>query len=266
MSRQGSLGVRPTLSAGMLLALLLLLLFLPGLALAQGAPPPDPWGDAAVSMANEVRDTPVSTSLRIVLLLTALSFLPAAVLVMTPFTRFVIVFSVLRQALGLQQTPPNQVLIGLALFLSLLVMQPQMQQISTEAVKPFMDGHLTTALAIDKAVEPMREFMLENTRRDDMAAILAIGKIPRPESLKEIPTSAVVSAFVLSELKTSFIISFKIFLPFLVVDLIVATVLMGMGMMMVPPTMMSLPFKLLLFILMDGWNLLLRSMASGFGG
>ena len=159
------------------MAFLLCLLALPCVALAQ-TPPADPWSDAALSLAEGATNTPVSTSLRIILLLTALSFLPAALLVMTPFTRFVIVFSVLRQALGLQQTPPNQVLVGMALFLSMLVMQPQMQQISSQAVKPFMEGQLTTAQAMDLAITPMRSFMLENTRRDDMAAILAIGKPP----------------------------------------------------------------------------------------
>jgi len=248
----------------------LLLALVPTLAWAQQAPPlpttpADPWSDAVLGMAKGAQEMPVSTSLRIVLLLTALTFLPAMVLVMTPFTRFIIVLSILRQAMGLQQTPPNQVVIGLSLFMSFLVMQPEIHKVSEEAVKPFLAGQVTTSVAIDKAMDPLRTFMLENTRKDDMAAVLVIGKIEHPKTLDDIPSAAVVSAFILSEMKTAFIIGFKVFLPFLVVDLLVATVLMGMGMMMVPPAMMSLPFKILLFVLMDGWTLLMRSMSAGFG-
>jgi flagellar biosynthetic protein FliP len=202
--------LRAALGGGLLLALALL----PSIAAAQGLTEqgPDVLGEGAVALVAGTEDLPVSAALRLVLILTAMTFLPAVLLVMTPFTRFVIVFALLRQALGLQQAPPNQVLIGLSLFLSLMIMQP------------------------------MRGFMLQNTRGDDLAAVLAIGNLEEPETLEEIPTPAVVSAFVLSELKTAFVIAIKVYLPFLVIDMVIASLLLGMGMMMLPPVIISLPF------------------------
>ena len=225
--------------------------------------------DAAAPLlaaADEARDLPVASTVRLLVILTGLTFVPALLLVMTPFTRFIIVFSLLRQALGLQQSPPNQVLIGLSLFLSLLIMQPTLEEVKDSALDPYIEGQLETSTAIETALVPMRRFMLANTRQSDMAAVLEMGHMPQPETLDEIPTSAVVSAFVLSELTTSFIIAFKIYIPFLVLDIVVANVLLGMGMMVLPPVIISLPFKLMLFVLMDGWNLLVRSMAAGFAG
>jgi flagellar biosynthetic protein FliP len=227
---------------------------------------PDPMGESLVELADEARDMPVASTVRLIVILTAMTFVPALLLVMTPFTRFVVVFSLLRQALGLQQSPPNQVLIGLALFMSMLVMQPTIEEVNQTAFKPYMAGEMDTGVAIDAAMKPMRRFMLANTRRDDLGAVMAMGRLSRPDSLDEVPNSAVVSAFVLSELKTSFVIAVKVYLPFLVIDIIIANILLSMGMMVLPPVIISLPFKLMLFILMDGWNLLVRSMASGFGG
>jgi flagellar biosynthetic protein FliP len=255
--------LRAALGGGLLLALALL----PSIAAAQGLTEqgPDVLGEGAVALVAGTEDLPVSAALRLVLILTAMTFLPAVLLVMTPFTRFVIVFALLRQALGLQQAPPNQVLIGLSLFLSLMIMQPTLQQVNTDAVEPFLAGEMQPVEAIQTGLEPMRGFMLQNTRGDDLAAVLAIGNLEEPETLEEIPTPAVVSAFVLSELKTAFVIAIKVYLPFLVIDMVIASLLLGMGMMMLPPVIISLPFKLLLFVLMDGWNLLIRSMTSGFG-
>ena len=200
------------------------------------------------------------------MILTAMTFVPAILLVMTPFTRFIIVFSLLRQALGLQQSPPNQVLIGLALFMAALVMGPTLSEVNDTALQPFMAGEMDTTAALETAVKPMRRFMLSNTRRDDLSAVMAMGRIPAPEALSDIPTTAVVSALILSELKTAFVIAVKVYLPFLVIDIVIANVLLSMGMMVLPSVIISLPFKLMLFVLMDGWNLLVRSMAAGFGG
>ncbi len=237
-----------------------LLLGVPSLAFAQA----DPLGTGVLDVAEEVRDMPVATSVRVVVLLTALTFVPAILLVMTPFTRFVIVFGLLRQALGLQQSPPNQVLVGLALMLSMLVMQPTLDQVKDDAVDPYLAGEIDTVQAYDRFITPMRGYMLKQTRRTDMAVVMEMGRLGTPATFDDIPTSAVVSAHVLSELKSAFVIAVKVYLPFLVIDIVVANILLAMGMMVLPPVIISLPFKLLLFVLMDGWNLLVRSMASGF--
>jgi flagellar biosynthetic protein FliP len=247
------------------LGLLAAALVLPVVAQAAPEVGQDVLGEGAVALVGGMDDMPTSSALRLVLILTALTFLPAVVLVMTPFTRFVIVFALLRQAMGLQQAPPNQVLIGLSLFLSLLVMQPTLSEVNTVAVQPFLAGELEPDQAIEAGLTPLRAFMLDHTRANDLEAVMQIGHIETPENLERIPTSAVVSAYVLSELKTSFVIAIKVYLPFLVLDMVIASLLLGMGMMMLPPVIISLPFKLLLFVLMDGWNLLIRSMTAGFG-
>ena len=251
---------RGALSVPVLVALVALLL-MPSLAFAQ-----DPLSGVLVAAADEAGQVPVATTVRLLVILTGLTFMPAMLLVMTPFTRFIIVFSLLRQALGLQQSPPNQVLIGLALFMSMLVMRPTLETVNDTALQPYLDGELATAPALEQAMEPMRRFMLANTRQADMAAVMEMSRMERPDTLEEISTPAVVSAFVLSELTSAFVIAFKIYIPFLVIDVVVANVLLGMGMMVLPPVIISLPFKLMLFVLMDGWNLLVRSMAAGFAG
>ncbi len=238
----------------------LIALLVPQLAVAQDLAEP------LIAAAEEARDVPVASTVRLLVILTGLTFMPAMLLVMTPFPRFIIVFSLLRQALGLQQSPPNQVLIGLALFLSMLVMRPTLEEVKTTALDPYLDSQIETTVALETGMKPMRRFMLANTRQTDMAAVMEMAQMERPEQLDDIPTPAVVSAFVLSELTTAFIIAFKIYIPFLVIDIVVANVLLGMGMMVLPPVIISLPFKLMLFVLMDGWNLLVRSMAAGFGG
>ena len=221
---------------------------------------------SAVDLAEEVRDMPVSSTVRLLFILTALTFLPAMILAMTPFTRFVIVFSMMRQAIGLQQSPPNQVLIGLSLFLSLMIMQKPLNQVYDEAITPFMQGEMEVLEAAETAMDPMRNFMLANTRRADLQTMLNISETPEVETLAEIPSTVVVSSFLLSELKTAFVIGVKIYLPFLVLDIIVANILLGMGMMVLPPIIISLPFKIMLFVLMDGWSLLITSITSSFYG
>jgi flagellar biosynthetic protein FliP len=196
-------------------------------------------------------------------MLTGMSFIPAMLVVMTPFVRFVVVLSMLRQALGLQQSPPNQVIVGLSLFLSLMVMQPTLQSAWDGGVDPYLSGQVDAQTGLEGALAPMRGFMLNNTRRSDMATVLEVAKLDRPETLEAVPTSCVVSAYVLSELKTAFITTVYVFIPFLVIDLVVSSVLVGMGMMMLPPVVISLPFKLIVFVLMDGWSLLIRDLAAG---
>ena len=220
--------------------------------------------DAANLATTSLAGDDVSGAVRLIVLLTALTFLPAVVLVMTPFTRFIIVFSLLRQALGLQQTPPNQVLVGLALFLSLMVMGPTVSEVQDTALDPYMSGQLETGEAITRAMAPMRAFMLANTQREEMVTVMRIAQLEQPETLADIPTPVVVSAYVLSELETAFVIAIKVYIPFLVIDLVVASVLLGMGMMVLPPVVISLPFKLLVFVLMDGWGLLVMNMARSF--
>jgi len=222
--------------------------------------------DSAIELSEEVRDMPVSSTIRLLFILTALTFLPAMILAMTPFTRFVIVFSMMRQAIGLQQSPPNQVLIGLSLFLSLMIMQKPLNQVYDQAITPFMQGEVEVLDAVEIGMEPMRNFMLANTRRADLQTMLSIGQIPDVQTLEDIPSTVVVSSFLLSELKTAFVIGVKIYLPFLVLDIIVANILLGMGMMVLPPIIISLPFKIMLFVLMDGWTLLITSITSSFYG
>lgn len=242
------------------LSLLLIVAWLmPGNAWAQDASTPS-LDAGFVELAENVTGDEVSTAVRLVMLLTAMTFLPAVILVMTPFTRFVIVFSLLRQALGLQQSPPNQILIGLSIFLTMLVMHPTISQVQDDALTPYMAGEIQTGEAMEKALDPMRDFMMSNVRKDDLSAILKIGKVERPETVEEIPTTAIASAYLLSELKTAFIIAVKVYIPFLVIDIVVASVLLGMGMMVLPPVVISLPFKILIFVLMDGWSLLVTSM------
>ena len=222
--------------------------------------------DVAIQMAEELRDVPISSTVRILVILTALSFLPSIILAMTPFTRFIIVLSMLRQAVGLQQSPPNQVLIGLSLFLSIMIIQTPMMEAYNTAINPFLNGDMEVLEALNTFMAPMRNFMVSNTRQEDLQLILSLSKEAAPMQLSEVGNASIISAFVLSELKTAFIIGVKIYLPFLVIDVVVANILLGMGMMVLPPVVISLPLKILLFVLMDGWSLLISMMAAGFHG
>jgi flagellar biosynthesis protein FliP len=206
----------------------------------------------------------VSTSVKLVLLLTVLSIAPGILILMTCFTRIVVVLSFTRTALATQQMPPNQVLIGLALFMTFFIMAPTFQEVNNEALTPLFNNEINLEQAYDAAVVPIKEFMSNHTRQKDLALFLEYGGVDRPESIQDIPLTALVPAFAISELKTAFQIGFMIFIPFLVIDMVVASVLMSMGMMMLPPVMISLPFKILLFVLVDGWYLVVKSLLQSF--
>jgi flagellar biosynthetic protein FliP len=206
----------------------------------------------------------LSAPLQIVLLLTLLSFLPAMLVTMTSFTRIAIVFHFLRQALGTQEMPSNQVLIGLSLFLTMFIMAPVGREIHVDAVQPAMEGTISVQEAIGRATPPLRRFMLRQTREADLALFIELGRGPRPQSPEELPMSVVIPAYIISELKTGFQMGFFLFVPFLLIDLVVSTVLLSMGMLQLPPAMISLPFKVLLFVMIDGWNLLVGSIVRSF--
>ena len=206
----------------------------------------------------------VSTSVKLFFLLTVLSIAPGILILMTCFTRIVIVLSFTRTALATQQMPPNQVLIGLALFMTFFIMAPTFQEVNNEALTPLFNNEINLEQAYDAAVVPVKEFMSNHTRQKDLALFLEYGRVDRPESIQDIPLTALVPAFAISELKTAFQIGFMIFIPFLVIDMVVASVLMSMGMMMLPPVMISLPFKILLFVLVDGWYLVVKSLLQSF--
>ncbi|WP_066154895.1 MULTISPECIES: flagellar type III secretion system pore protein FliP [Hydrogenophaga] len=208
--------------------------------------------------------TSYSVPIQTLLFFTALSFLPAVLLLMTGFTRIVIVLSLLRQALGTQSAPPNQVIIGLSLFLTLFVMGPTLDKVYNEAYQPYTSNQIPFDQALDRAQGPMREFMLKQTRQSDFELFARLAKLPEDVKAETAPFRVIVPAFVTSELKTAFQIGFMIFIPFLVIDMVVASVLMSLGMMMLSPVLVALPFKLMLFVLADGWNLLLGSLAASF--
>ena len=242
--------------ARLLLGLLLLTLAVPAMAQV----PAFPAFTAAPAAAGGQTYT---LSVQTLLLLTGLSFLPAVLLLMTGFTRIIIVLSLLRQALGVQSTPSNQVLVGLALFLTLFVMTPTLDRIYTEAYQPFAENKIGLPEAMKRAAVPLRSFMLKQTRGEDLALFAKLSGRPIPDRA-HVPMSVLIPAYITSELKTAFQISFVVFLPFLIIDMVVASVLMSMGMMMVSPAVISLPFKLMLFVLADGWHLLIGSLVQSF--
>ena len=207
-------------------------------------------------------DTPsgTATSIKLLVLLTLLSLAPSLLILMTCFTRVVVVLSFVRSALGTQQTPPNQLLVGLALFITLFVMSPVISELNTTALKPYMADKISQDEAFDKAGDTMKRFMSKHTRTNDLDLFLKYGNYEKPKKIEDIPLVALVPAYAISELKTAFQIGFMIFIPFLVIDMVVSSVLMSMGMMMLPPVMIALPFKLLLFILVDGWHLIVESL------
>jgi flagellar biosynthesis protein FliP len=205
-----------------------------------------------------------SLTLQVLILMTVLSLLPAILLMMTAFTRIVIVLAILRQAIGAGQTPPNQVLVGLALFLTFFVMAPVIDKINTEAAQPYLAGTIETTVALERAIGPIKGFMLEQTRESDIASFVRIAGGKGFEKPSDVPLSILVPAFVTSELKTAFQIGFLLFIPFVIIDLVVASVLMSMGMMMLSPVLISLPFKIMLFVLIDGWALVMGTLAQSF--
>ena len=238
-------------------ALLLALVALPAMAQDSGMQLP-------LLMSNTRGGTNYSVPVQTLLFFTALSFLPAILLMMTGFTRIVIVLSLLRQALGTQSTPPNQVIIGLSLFLTLFVMGPTFDRVYTEAYQPYTKNQLTFEQAVDKGAVPMREFMSKQTRQSDLSLFVKLAKLDPKTDASNAPMRVLIPAFATSELKTAFQFGFLIFIPFLVIDMVVASVLMSLGMMMVSPVLVALPVKLMLFVLADGWNLLLGSLAASF--
>jgi len=219
----------------------------------------------SVGLGKVSKPGDVSTALQIFLMITILSIAPGLLIMTTSFTRVVVVLSFLRGAIGTPQAPSNQIVISLALFLTFYIMSPVWQQINTQAFQPYKAGQLTQEQALDKAVMPIRKFMLSQVREKDLALFLSLSKMPRPKNANDIPTLTIIPAFMISELQSAFQIGFLIYIPFLVVDMVVASVLMSMGMMMLPPVMISLPFKILLFILVDGWALVIGSIVKSFG-
>ncbi|MGI4836771.1 MAG: flagellar type III secretion system pore protein FliP [Janthinobacterium lividum] len=227
----------------------------------------DPLSIPAITLSNGANgQQEYSVSLQILLIMTALSFIPAGVMLMTSFTRIIIVFSILRQALGLQQTPSNQLLTGMALFLTLFIMAPVFDRVNTDALQPYMAEKMSAQDALAKAQVPLKDFMLAQTRQSDLDLFVRLSKRTDIIGPDQAPLTIIVPAFVISELKTAFQIGFMIFIPFLVIDLVIASILMAMGMMMLSPLIISLPFKIMLFVLVDGWALIIGTLAGSFGG
>lgn len=219
----------------------------------------------SVGMGKVSKPADVAVVLQIFFLMTVLSLAPGLLMMTTSFTRIVVVLSFLRNAIGTQQAPSNQIIIGLSLFLTFFIMAPVWQQINTQALQPYKAQTISQEEAFKRAVAPVRKFMLSQVREKDLALFLSLSKLPRPKNADDIPTLTLIPAYMVSELKTAFQIGFLVFIPFLVLDMVVASVLMSMGMMMLPPVMISLPFKILLFVLVDGWGLVIGSLVKSFG-
>lgn len=220
--------------------------------------------DLGQSFRNLTTRENAPTSLAIVFMITIISLAPAILVMTTSFTRIIVVLGFLRQAMATQQTPPNQILIGLSLILTFFIMTPTYQQINEKALQPFLKGTLEEGPALEEALKPMREFMFKQTRPKDIALFLRIAELPRPKTKDDVPTNVLVPAFILSELTTAFMIGFIIYIPFLIIDMVVASTLMAMGMMMLPPIFVSLPFKIIMFVLADGWYLLFDTLTRSF--
>lgn len=239
-----------------------LLLFFPLAALAQQAPSV-PSLSLSLSSA-QAEPQKVAVALEVMALLTVLSLAPAIVLTVTSFTRIIIVFHFLRQAMGTQQMPPNQVLASLAIFMTVVIMMPTGRTINDTALQPYLKEEIGYDVAIERAETPLRTFLFKHTREKDLSVFFTITGLERPKNKEEVPTMVLIPAYVISELKTGFQIGFLIYIPFLILDMVVASILLSMGMMMLPPVMVSLPFKILLFVMVDGWNLLIGSLVNSF--
>lgn len=249
---------------------LLVLLVLAGALLFGGCTASADMGDTNVQINSGDQTTaasggsPVSSGLQLFFLLTFLALLPTALMMVTSFTRVIIVLSFARHAIGVPQLPPNQVMIGIALFLSIFIMAPVGKQINHDALQPYLHNEINQTEAFDRASQPLREFMFKQTRERDIALFMQLGAQPRPRNKDDVPSWVLVPAFIISELKTAFQMGFVIFIPFLIIDLIVSSVLMSLGMMMLPPVVVSLPFKVLLFVMVDGWDLIIKSLVMSF--
>ncbi|MFB3817278.1 MAG: flagellar type III secretion system pore protein FliP [Candidatus Methylomirabilales bacterium] len=247
--------------AGLLLGAALLAASAEAAAAAQGG-----LGLPSVRIAVEEARGPqeLSSTLQVLLLLTVLTLAPSLLIMLTAFSRIVIVLGLLRQAIGASQTPPNQVLIGLALFLTAFVMTPVASEVKEHAYTPYVQRQISQEVALERALQPVRQFMFRQTREQDLALMVHLAKAPRPKDRADVPTHVLIPAFLVSELKSGFQMGFALFLPFIVIDFVVSSVLLSMGMLFLPPTMIALPFKLLLFVLADGWHLVVRSLVLSF--
>lgn len=223
-----------------------------------------PFPKLSVEVGKATKPEDVSVTLQILFIMTILSLAPALLILTTAFTRIIVVFHFLKQAMGTPQMPPAQVLVGLALFLTFFVMAPVWNKVNEQAIQPYLNNKVTMEAAYQKGVEPLREFMFKQTREEDLALFLSLSKLEKPNNRADVPTYALIPAFAISELRIGFQIGFVLFIPFLIIDLVVSSVLMSMGMMMLPPVMISVPFKILLFVLVDGWNLIVSSIVSSF--
>jgi flagellar biosynthetic protein FliP len=254
--------LRPTilLAAGLMAAALVLWLAPPTLA----EPLQLPSIDLQIGGGDAASPQGLSSALQLVMLLTVLSLAPAILIMLTSFTRIIVVLSFVRSSLATNQMPPNQILIGLALFLTFFVMTPVLQEVNSNALQPLMKGEIDQQTAFTQGMDPLREFMFKQTREKDLALFVNLSHMERPRNFGDIPNYVLIPSFIISELKTAFQIGFIIFIPFLVIDMVVASALMSMGMMMLPPMMISLPFKILLFILVDGWDLVIQSLVLSF--
>lgn len=252
--------VRKIKSVVLIVFILAIGLVISGSAAGQALPIPN----INIGIGKATNPGEVAMSIQILLLLTILSLAPAILVMLTSFARIIVVLSFLRQAIGTQQMPPNQILIGLALFLSFFIMAPVWQRVNSEALQPFLAKQISQEEAIRLASEPIRKFMFKQTRQKDLALFVDISGSARPRDLADIPTYTVIPAFIISELKTAFQIGFLLYVPFLVLDMVIASVLLSMGMLMLPPILISLPFKVLLFVLVDGWNLVVGSLVKSF--
>lgn len=242
--------------------LIIICIVVPSMAMAQ-----TPGNDVPllkIDMDQNADSGKVSVVMQIFLLLTVLSLAPSILVMVTSFTRIAIVLSLLRQAIGSNQLPPNQIIVGLSLFLTFFIMTPVWQSIHQEAIKPYLADELNSARALEKAIKPVRKFMIGQTREKDLAMMINVAKLQRPKNIDEVPFQVLVPSFIISELKTAFQIGFMLYIPFLIIDMVVASVLLSMGMMMLPPVMVSLPFKLMIFVLTDGWYLIVGSLVKSF--
>lgn len=231
---------------------------------AQKTNPTVPIPKIGIDIGTSDKPEDLSVSLQIILLLTILTLAPSILIMTTAYLRIIIVFHFVRNALGTMQMPPSQLLAGIAMFVTFFIMAPTWGEINDNAIKPYMDNKITVDVAYDKAITPIRAFMYKNTKQQDIELFLNLANMPKPATRNDIPTYVLIPSFVLSELRTGFIMGFFVFIPFLMVDMIVSSILMSMGMMMLPPMLISLPFKILLFILVDGWNLIIGSLVRSF--
>jgi flagellar biosynthetic protein FliP len=247
------------------LAFLLFLAVSVPVSAAPAAAPATPAGSSInVSIPLGASDQQIATPIKVILVITLLTFLPALLVSCTSFTRIIVVFSFLRQALGLQSSPPNQVLIGLSLFMTFAVMSPVFQKMHERGIAPYLDGSMNEMRALDESLAPLRDFMYAQTRGADLNLMLDISRTPPVQGFKDLPTSVLIPAFILSELKTAFEIGFMIYIPFVVIDMVVAMILLAMGMMVLPPVVISMPFKIMLFVVVDGWDLVVSSLVKSF--